>query len=99
VIQAALDLRLCELGEVLGGSLAPPGKISLNRKTRRRFGDTGRLQSQLLLVQTGFDGKWLEMLSQGTVTSTLKITRALGLSKRSYAHLFLCKISILKEWI
>lgn len=41
MIQAALDLRLCELAEVLGGFLATSEEILL--KTRKRFGDTQQL--------------------------------------------------------
>lgn len=68
MIQAALDLRLCELVEVLEGFLATSEEILL--KTRRRSGDTRQLP-----VSTAW----------GTVTSTLNVTRALGLSQRSDA--------------
>lgn len=96
MIQAALDLRLCELVEVLEGFLATSEEILL--KTRRRSGDTRQLpvstasgadrmnKMNFFPKHTvGFDGKWLEMLSQGTITSTLNVTRALGLSQRSDA--------------
>lgn len=116
MIQTALDLRLCELVEVLGGFLATSEEILLN--TRRRSGDTRQLP-----VSTASGADRMNKMNffpyAPPAPNTLWALMASGwrccLREPSLAHLmspelwaspkeamhslFLCKISVLEEWI